>query len=342
MKVINNFHNYPEEKRTIIILSVLLLALLMVVPIALTTGPAHLGLKDVFHSLRGNAGNMTNLVIVNIRLPRIILAMLVGAALATSGAVFQGLLTNPLAGPFTLGISSGAAFGASLAILAGVSTWILPFAGLLGATLALVSVMLLSGKNDGFQPRTLILAGIVIGSIFSAALSLIKSLSGESLSSIVFWIMGSLSSRGWLEVRMFIPYLIIGIIGMVICARDLDYLCLGDEHAHSLGVDVVSIRRLLIFFASMTAASAVSVSGIIGFVGLVVPHAVRMILGPSHRRLLLISALAGAVLLLAADTLARALSYHSEIPVGVITALLGGPFFCFLLTRRQSSGAGSI
>ncbi len=333
---------FQGKHRTVPVLFLLLLLLVIILPLALTTGPAHLGLGDVWRSFCSDANAMTRLVIIDIRLPRILLALMVGSALAASGVVFQGLLTNPLAGPFTLGVSSGAAFGASIAILVGVSTWGLPFAALIGAAIALGAVLMLSGRAGGLEPRTLVLAGIVIGSILSAGLSLVKSLSGESLSSIVFWIMGSLSSRGWLEVRIFIPYLLVGLVGMAICADDLDCLCLGDDHAHSLGVNVRSSRRLLIFFAAMTAAAAVAVSGIIGFVGLVVPHAMRMILGPAHRRLLLISSLAGAVLLLGADTLARALSFHGEIPVGVITALIGGPFFCFLLTRRKSSGGGAL
>ncbi len=336
-------HNKYKHINSILIFSVLLVILIGIIPISLITGPANLGFQKLLEFFCGNTDTITKIIITDIRLPRIILALLVGTALAASGVVFQGLLTNPLAGPFTLGISSGAAFGASLAILTGLSTWMLPFAGLLGAGLALIAVMLLSGRNGGLQPGTLVLAGIVIGSIFSAALSLIKSLSGESLSSIVFWIMGSLSGRGWQEVKIFIPYLIIGMTGMFIYARDLDCICLGDDHAHSLGVDVTSVKRLLIFFASMTAAAAVSVSGIIGFIGLIVPHAIRMLAGPSHRKLLILSAIAGAILLLAADTLARSLSHNGEIPVGVITALLGGPFFCLLLTHRQSSsGAGYI
>lgn len=331
-----------KGSRTSAVLLFLLLALLIIVPISSTVGPAEIGLGGIISVLTGSSDAGTRLVVADIRIPRMTLAFLVGAALAASGVVFQGLLTNPLAGPFTIGISSGAAFGASLAILAGLSAWCLPFAALLGAAIALGTVLLLSDGTGGLQPRTLVLAGIVVGSIFSAALSLIKSLSGESLTSIVFWIMGSLSSRGWLEVKIFLPYLIVGLIGMIIYARDLDCLCLGDDHAHSLGVDVATTRRVLIFFASMTAASAVAVSGVIGFVGLVVPHALRMILGPAHRRLLLVATVSGGTLLLYADTLARSLSHYGEVPVGVITALLGGPFFCILLTRRHSRGGAAL
>ncbi len=323
-----------HSRRTVRVLLFLILALFIILPVSLMVGPADIDVSQIGDMLSGTGDSTSLLIVQDIRIPRMLLAFLVGTALAVAGVVFQGLLTNPLAGPFTLGISSGAAFGASLAILAGLSAWCLPFTALAGAAATLGVVLLLS-RGTGLQPGNLILAGIVVGSILSAAISLVKSLSGESLSAIVFWIMGSLSGRGWLEIRLFLPYLVIGLLGIFIYARDLDLLCLGDDHAHSLGVDVTSSRRLLIFFASMVAAAAVAVSGIIGFVGLVVPHALRMLLGPSHRKLAVLSALAGGTLLLYADTLARALSFSGEIPVGVITALLGGPFFCVLLTQRR-------
>lgn len=329
----NNSSTHRDRRR---VLAISVLAGLAIIPIALVVGPAHIGFHQVFALLSGHADAQTQTILCDIRLPRMALAFLVGMALAVSGTVFQGLLMNPLAGPYTLGISSGAAFGASIAIFFGLTTWLFPFAALLGAGISLGTVLALSRARGGLDPRSLILAGIVIGSIFSAAISLVKSLSGESLSAIVFWIMGSLSGRGWTDIGACLPYLLIGLTGIVIWSRDLDLLCMGDDHAHSAGVDVVATRRLLLFFASLTAAAAVSVSGVIGFVGLVVPHAVRMLAGPAHRPLALLSALAGGVLMLYADTLARALSYAGDIPVGVITALLGGPFFCILLAKGQS------
>lgn len=311
--------------------------LLLLIPISLSTGPAQIGLKELLAVFNGHATENMELIINSIRLPRMVLAFLVGAALAMSGGVFQGLLTNPLAGPFTLGISSGSAFGACLAILIGLPFWGVPFAALAGAGLTMLLVFWLCGSHETLEPKSLILAGIIVGSILSAAISLIKTLSGDSLSSIVFWIMGSLSGRGWTEVKLFLPYLITGTIGMLMYARDLDLLSLGSDHAHTTGIDVRRSRHLLIFFASMVAAAAVAVSGIIGFIGLIVPHALRMTLGPAHRRLLLFSALLGGIVLLAGDTLARALSGKGEIPVGVITALLGGPFFCLLLKQRKAA-----
>lgn len=332
--------NRSTEKSTnrhFILWIVLITATLAVVPAALLTGPAEIGVSEVWHTLLSGGQSGDGLIVWRIRLPRICLSWLVGGGLALSGVVFQGLLTNPLAGPYTLGVSSGAAFGASMAILFGLMSWMLPFLALAGAAITLLLVLALSGNRDKLEGRSLILAGIVVGSIFSAAISLIKTLAGESLSSIVFWIMGSLAGRGWLEVQLFLPYFVIAVSGLLILARDLDMLSLGSEHAHSAGVDVKHTRRLLIFFASMLAAAAVAVSGVIGFVGLVVPHALRMLIGPAHRRLALLSVVAGGFLLLAADTFARLISYAGEIPVGVITALFGGPFFCFLLVRTRGN-----
>ncbi len=313
----------------------LVLTLLILVPAGLAVGPADLGMTEILRSLGGQATETEDLILWNIRLPRMILAFFVGAALAQAGVVFQGLLTNPLAGPYTLGVSSGAAFGASIAILIGLSMWLLPFLALAGAGITLFLVLLISGARKGLDPRSMILAGIVVGSIFSAAISFIKSVSGESLTTIVFWILGSLSGRGWSELAIFLPYFGIGVVGLLVLVRELDLLCLGPDHAHAAGVDVENTRKLLVFFASLLAAAAVAVSGVIGFVGLVVPHGLRMIVGPGHRRLALLSILAGGALLMGADILARAMSFAGQIPVGVITSLLGGPFFCILLIKHR-------
>lgn len=304
---------------------------------SLFVGPASLTLDQVIAALSGDDAGMAESIVCNIRLPRIFLAYLVGAALAVAGVVFQGLLTNPLAGPFTLGISSGAAFGAIIAIFLGLSAGIVPIAAMGGALVTLALVIALSIGRDGLEPRNLVLAGIIVSSFFSAGISFAKSMSGDSLQSIVFWIMGSLSGKMWMDVKIFIPYFVVTTVVLLIYGRDLDLLSLGDDHAHSLGIDVSRTRYILIITASLLAAAAVSVSGVIGFIGLVVPHLMRTIFGPSHRRLLFVSLFCGGILLLGADTLARALAARVEIPVGVITSLIGGPFFCYLLLRRRFS-----
>ncbi len=281
-------------------------------------------------------------IAVHVRLARVVLALVVGGGLALSGAVYQGVLLNPLADPFTLGVSTGAAFGASLAILSGwsaASLWgvsALPLAAFAGALLALYLVYLL-GRIDGrVHSTTLVLAGIIVSTFLSAWISLLKSLNEDSVSTIVFWIMGSLSGKGWIHVGLVVPYFVLGVGMIVFSARDLDLLCLGEIPAQQSGVDVARVRFRLLFAASLVTAASVAVSGVIGFVGLVVPHLTRLLVGTLHRRLLPSALAAGGLLVLLADTLARSLlPSGEELPVGVVTAILGGPFFCYLMLHRK-------
>lgn len=277
-------------------------------------------------------------ILLNVRLSRVVLAALVGGGLATAGVVFQGILLNPLADPYTVGVSSGAALGASVAILLGLGGYtalglgLLPGAAFAGALLALGAVHVLAAGRGYSGSGTLVLAGIVVSTTLSAGISLLKSLNEESVSSIVFWIMGSFSGRGWGHVAFCAPYVAAGLLAALWLGRDLDLLVLGDEGARQLGVDSRRVRRVLLVAASLLTGACVSVSGVIGFVGLVVPHLLRMVLGPCHRRLLVSSFLGGGVLLTLADALSRTLLPRGEeLPVGVVTALLGGPFFCWLL-----------
>jgi len=281
-------------------------------------------------------------IVIHVRLARICLALAVGGSLALAGAVYQGVLLNPLADPFTLGVSTGAALGAAVGILMGwggthlMGIGALPLAAFLGAVGALYLVYLLGRVNGRMHTTTLVLAGIIVSTFLSAWISLLKSLNEDSVSSIVFWIMGSLSGKSWMHVLLVLPYLAAGGAVILLYARELDLLCLGDIQAQHLGVDVQRLRFRLLLAASLLTASAVAVSGVIGFVGLVVPHLIRLALGPRHRRLLPATLLAGGLLMLLADTVARSLlSSGEELPVGVVTAILGGPFFCFLLLHRR-------
>jgi iron complex transport system permease protein len=286
----------------------------------------------------------TDVVIWDIRLSRVVLSGLVGAALATAGVIFQGILLNPLADPFTIGVSTGAAFGVAVLVMAGVGGSFLglsplPLGALLGALGAMAAVLVLSREGGRMRKETLILAGIVVSTFLSALISLIKSLDEESLSAIVFWIMGSFSGRGWIHVGFLLPYLATGMFLAALYHRELDILALGEEQSHHLGVAVSKVRLNLLVGASLLTAGAVSVSGVIGFVGLVVPHLVRVLAGPSHGRLLALSAVTGALILIWSDVLARVLlTSGQELPVGVVTALLGGPFFFYLLKSRRSRG----
>jgi len=332
----------------------LALALLVSIPAACAVGPLDIGffqavqaLLDMFRAVP-LSDETTRVVVVDLRLSRTLLAAGVGAGLAVSGAVFQGILQNPLADPFTVGVSTGAAFGAAMAIFFGISAGAaglvsmrlldlgaLPLAGLTGGLAALAVVIALGRSGGTLRRETLVLAGIVVSTFLSALIALLKALDEESVTSIVFWIMGSFQGRGWAHLLLFAPYFLLGCGLVALRSRELDILSLGEIQARQLGMDAARTRALLLTAASLVTAASVAVAGVIGFVGLVVPHMVRLLVGGEHRPLLAFSALGGALALIWADTLARSvLSHGAELPVGVVTALLGGPFFALLLRRR--------
>jgi iron complex transport system permease protein len=276
-------------------------------------------------------------IVMDVRLPRILTAALVGAGLAISGVVFQGILLNPLADPYTLGVSAGAAFGASLAILLNIGfmgTASVPLFAFVGAVGTLLFVMYLSASSGGVSSTNLILSGIIVAAILSAGISFLKYIADEQVSVIIFWLMGSFGSKTWADVGLAFLLVSCGFLIFMFFARDLNLMSLGDRTASSLGVDTRKVTLALLVTASLIAAVCVSVSGIIGFVGLLVPHMMRLLTGPDNRRLIPISLLAGAILLLAADTITRAV-LPSEIPIGVLTALIGGPFFCYIFRKQQ-------
>jgi iron complex transport system permease protein len=278
-------------------------------------------------------------VVFDVRLPRILSAAIVGSGLAVSGVVFQGILLNPLADPYTLGVSAGAAFGASLAILFNIAfmgTSSVPLFAFIGAVGTLFFVMYLSASGGGISSTNLILSGIIVAAILSAGISFLKYIADEQVAVIIFWLMGSFGSKTWADVGLTFLFVGFGFVIFMFFARDLNLMSLGDRTASSLGVDTKKVTLVLLVTASMVAAICVSVSGIIGFVGLLIPHMMRLLTGPDNRRLIPISFLAGAILLLAADTITRAV-LPSEIPIGVLTALIGGPFFCYIFRKQQKT-----
>lgn len=297
-------------------------------------------LAIVWGWLRGTADSLDPLtagVVLEVRLPRILTSIFVGAALAVAGAVFQGLLLNPLADPFTLGVSSGAAFGAALALLLGL-TFLGPatlvLTAFIGACLTLLAVIAMAGRDGELSPVNLILSGVIVSAILSAGLSFIKYLADERVAVIVFWLMGSFVSRTWGDALLTGAVCLPGFAVCLLLARDLNIMSLGALQARSLGVNTGRVRLILLLTASLMSAVCVSVSGVIGFVGLVVPHLMRLVTGPDNRWLLPTSGLCGGMLLLAADTLTRAALPH-EVPIGVLTALIGGPVFCWLFSRTR-------
>jgi len=334
-----------------------LLIILLAAAIFISAGMGYLkiGFWDVIQiivsSVTGNQDiikgfeDVTRVVVMDVRLPRILCAALVGAGLAVSGCVYQGILLNPLADPYTLGISAGAAFGASLAFLffpeAGLYS--IPFFAFTGAVITLfIVVWLSSGKTfsrDGLSSNSLILSGIIVASILSAGISFLKYMADEEVSVIIFWLMGSFASKTWLDVLILLVVIVTGSAVIYFYSRDLNVIALGNRMASTLGINTGRVTLVLLITASLVAAVCVSVSGIIGFVGLLVPHMIRSVTGPDNRRLIPLSLLAGAILLLSADTVTRAV-LPVEVPIGVLTALIGGPFFCYIFRRNHMKSRG--
>jgi len=339
----------------ILLLSMVLCGLIV---ISACMGYIHLSFIDVvkiiFAKISGQASLLKGMdeifpvVVMDVRLPRILTAAVVGGGLAVSGAVFQGILLNPLADPYTLGVSAGAAFGASLAFLfnivlfdqIGLGACCVPVFAFTGAAGTLFFVIYLSSGSGGLSSNNLILSGIIVAAILSAGISFLKYVADEQVSIIIFWLMGSFASRTWADVFMTSSFLCLGFLIIIFYARDLNLMSLGNRTASSLGVDTGRLTLILLVTASLITAICVSVSGIIGFVGLLVPHMVRFLTGPDNRKLIPVSMLAGAILLLCADTVTRAI-LPSEIPIGVLTALIGGPFFCYIFRKRQVAEADS-
>jgi iron complex transport system permease protein len=276
-------------------------------------------------------------IIIQIRLPRILLGVLVGAALATAGCAMQGVFKNPMACPYVIGVSSGAALGATfaLATLAQISTYTLPLTAFIGAIAAVFLVYNIARVGGRLPTETLLLAGIAVAIFLSAITSFMLYMSGENLHGIMFWLMGGLAGKGWSHVMIALPWICIGTVVIYIFARGLNVMLLGEESAQHLGIDVEKLKKIMIVSAALITASAVAVSGIIGFVGLIIPHIMRILVGPDHRILIPSAVMAGGIFLVWSDTIARTIMAPTEIPVGIITALFGAPFFLYLLRRRK-------
>lgn len=320
----------------------------------LASGPAPISGHDVMHLLWQAISVDTTaaetpwqqIVIWEVRLPRLLTAMFVGAALAVSGAVLQGLFRNPLASSGTLGVSSGASLGAVLALYLGLAAsyvWALPLMAFIGAMSSLLLVCAIAGQRGHIPMASLLLAGIAVGSLNVALGSLIQALALENWEvgkSILYWTMGGLDRRTWHHVVLITPLFIVAFIVVMAYTRELDIMLAGETQAQAVGINVKVVRMTLLCFVALLDAGAVAVSGGIGFIGLVVPHIVRLAIGPGHRYLIPLSALFGAVLLAGADLMMRNVLSKDEIPIGIITSSLGAPFFLWLLFRQRKQLLG--
>lgn len=286
--------------------------------------------------------DLTSVILLQVRMPRVVLAFLVGGSLAMVGVALQALLRNPLADPFVIGISSGAALGAAIALLFGVGISVgsisaVPVCAFAGALLALMIMYRISLAQYGFSVYTLLLAGVVLNAIFSAFIMFLTSIADPNRAFGMYaWLMGTLTGPDWPTMGMLLLYLTVGLVVLGMHAQSLNLLTLGEETARSLGVNVEQVKKRVFLAAALLTGAVVSFSGIIGFVGLIIPHAVRLVVSADHRLLLPVAGLVGGMFLMLADTVARTAVSPSEFPVGVMTALVGGPIFLWLLTTRQT------
>jgi iron complex transport system permease protein len=335
------------------IFALVLLASVVAVAAALLVGPAHLSLADavgaVGRRLSGRTGGISwqDLVVVQVRLPRALVALLVGGGLAVAGATLQGLFRNPLADAGVLGVSSGASLGAVLAIylhLAGRAVWTLPVCAFLGAAAdALLVFAIASRRGRGrLFSGTLLLVGVAVGALNVSLTTFILSVALSSYDAgrqVVYWLLGGLEARTWDHLLLGAPAVLVGVAIILASARELDALLLGELGAASVGVDVPRVRLRLVLASALVVGAAVAIAGPIGFVGLLVPHVVRLVVGPGHRTLLPLSFVGGGIFLVIADLVARTLLAPAEIPVGVVTAAVGAPVFLALLVRKRSEVA---
>ena len=326
---------------TILMLSVALIAAFTA---SIVVGAVPLSANEIFFALSnlysGAQRNATATIIIDLRLARSLLALCVGASLAVSGTAFQGFFRNPLADPYVIGASSGAAFGAALAIALGVGDLgpisgpsAAAFIGALTAVSLAFSIARFGGKTP--PAAALLLSGTALSALFSAALSLVIVIKDKDLYRVYYWLLGGFAGTGWKEFYSALPVMALGCFLVSLASRPLDLLAFGEEAAGGMGLNVRRARILIATGASLAAAAAVAAAGIIGFVGLVAPHVVRLLIGPSHRRLLPVSAIAGALLVSLADTASRTVAAPIELPIGIITSLIGAPFFLYLIARKS-------
>ncbi|MHC9085130.1 FecCD family ABC transporter permease [Luteimonas sp. RIT-PG2_3] len=328
-----------------------LVLLVLAILLSFGTGPLKVPAGDVMHAIGvqlglaepGNLSQRDISVVWNMRIPRALLGALVGASLAMAGASLQGLFGNPLADPGIVGVTNGAALGAVAAIVLGLTAfgaWTVPVSAFIGGALTTSLIYVLARPGRGSGTATLLLVGIAIGAACSAAIGFFTYVANDNeLQSLVFWQMGSLASASWSQLASALPAFVVGAIALMLLATPLDMLALGERQAQHIGLDVKRTRAMLVACSALLVGSAVAFAGSVGFVGLVVPHFVRLLAGPGHRWLLPLSAICGALLIVIADTAARTLDPPSEIPLGLFSAALGAPFFLWLVLRQKPGGA---
>lgn len=338
---------FLNNKGTAFCLAIVFLIVSMLM--AISIGTVHVPVWDILQIIGSEifryspekVDPMYTNIVLNIRVPRVILAGLVGASLAIAGAAFQGLLRNPLADPYTLGVSSGASVGAVITLFLHLSlpiigSFTLPFMSVICSFLTIIVVLFFAQKIDrSLKVETIILTGIIFSSFLGAFISLMIALTGDELRQIIGWLLGSVSMRGWDYIIIILPFFIIGSLLLFFNASELNAMSFGEERAQHLGVNVKRRKLLILSAGSILTGAAVSVSGTVGFVGLVIPHLTRLLWGPDHKHLLPLSLLTGSGFLILADLVSRTIISPSELPIGVITAIIGAPVFGLILLRSK-------
>ena len=341
-----------STRKTIRYIIILLILLTLLVILSASIGAARIGIKQTSLIIASYIPGLSNfidtgsfnpqdiVVISQIRLPRIFIAIIVGIALASAGVIFQGIFRNPMADPFVIGVSAGGAFGATIGLifvtgLSLISISITTFFALLGALGTTFLVYRIASIRGKISVVTLLLSGIALSAMLSSLTFFILIFRSQDIAKVIFWIMGGFTSASWIKLGILTPLVIVLIIFSSFFMRDLNIISLGDQRATQLGVQTERVKKILLVIASLIAALAVSVSGVIGFVGLITPHILRLLVGPDHKILFPTSAIAGGIVMLLSDTLARTILSPREIPVGIITSIVGVPFFLYLLVRSK-------
>ena len=324
------------------------LALAAVALWSVAIGSTAIPLQDIFGLTLGRLvapSNTTaydlslNTIVFDIRLPRILMAGLAGSALAAAGAAYQGMFRNPLADPYLTGISQGAALGAVTGFLLPAATpaALIPLLAFIGALISVMAVFSIARTGKTAPVTTLILGGVAIGAFLSSFTSYLLIISGDKVHGIIFWLLGTFSLADWWRVAIMTPYVLVGMLTLLLLARSLNVMQLDEDQAQQLGINVEKTKLVILAAATIATAAAVCFCGAIGFVGIIIPHAIRLVFGPDYRLLLPMSMLTGAAFLILADTAARTIMSPQEIPVGIITALIGAPFFLYILNRKKKA-----
>ncbi len=321
-----------------LLLAISIILLFFSITLSLGIGSVSIPFFTVISKIFNPSNDAYSIIIWQLRMPRIFLAALVGASLAISGAVMQGLFRNPLADPYVTGTASGAALGATLSMFLGLvflNIFFLPFFAFLGALSTTILVLIISRLSGSLKSENMLLAGIGISIFLSAFVSLLLYLLGKDLQTVFYWLMGTFTGATWTNASITALVVVPSIISVTILSRDLDPIMLGEDHAYSLGVDVKKERIVLFVLSSLITGISVAFSGIIGFVGLVIPHIVRLLIGPGNRNLMISSIFLGSAYMVIADTISRSFNIIMEIPVGIVTSMIGIPVFLILLVREK-------